>query len=150
MSTLILSIRPKYVERIFSGSKTVELRKRTAQITPGARVLVYSTTPCCAVVGEVLISFREQLPLPQLWKRHGVQAAVDRAEFDDYYCGCGEGVAFGLAEVRSYRAPVPLRLLRDAANGFRPPQSYMRVPALVEELVMRLVPNSIFACPTST
>jgi predicted transcriptional regulator len=149
MSALILSIRPKYVERIFSGRKTVELRKRSAQMAPGAHVLVYSTAPCCAVVGEAIISFREQLPLPQLWKRHGVQAAVDRVEFDDYYAGCREGVAFGLANVRCYRVPVSLGLLRDAADGFRPPQSYMRVPALVEELVMKLVPNSLLACSST-
>ena len=145
MSALILSIKPKYVERIFSGEKTVELRKRSARIAPGAHVLIYSTSPCCAVVGEAQISFRDQLPLSQLWKRHGVTCAVIRSEFDEYYSGSTEGVAFGLRNVHRYRNPVSLGLLRDLADGFRPPQSYMRVPALVEALLTELVPTSSLA-----
>lgn len=138
MSTLILSIKPKYVDRILVGDKTVELRKRSARIAPGAQVLIYSTSPCCAVVGEARVSFREQLPLEKLWRRFRSEAAVDRDEFDDYYQGCTEGVAFGLTDVVQYQSPVSLDALRDAADGFRPPQSYMRVPALVEALMMRL------------
>ena len=145
MNSVILSIKPKYVERIFSGQKTVELRKRSARIEPGAHVLIYSTSPCCAVVGEVQISFRDQLPITQLWKRHGNRAAVERGEFDEYYMGSEEGVAFGLINVRGYRKPLPLGLLRDAADGFRPPQSYMRVPASVEALLQQLLPSSSVA-----
>lgn len=141
MPALIVSIRPKYVERILSGKKTVELRKLNAKIAPGARVLIYSTSPCCAVVGEARIAFRSQLPIAQLWKHHGCHAAVDREEFDAYYGDADEGIALGLEHVVRYRKPVHLRALRNVAEGFRPPQSYMRVSAMIEAFLERLVPS---------
>lgn len=141
MTSLIVSIKPKYVERILSGEKTVELRKLNAKIAPGARVLIYSTSPCCAVVGEARIAFRKQLPIAQLWRLHGTHAAVDREEFDDYYGDADEGIALGLEHVVPYHEPVLLSTLRNAAEGFRPPQSYMRVSTMIEALLERLVPS---------
>lgn len=141
MVALIISIKPKYVDRILSGQKTVELRKRSARIRPGTRVLIYSTSPRCAVVGEARISFREQLPIDELWLRHGADAAVDSTEFDDYYAEADEGVALGLEEVLRYPQAVPLDTLRNADDGFRPPQSYMRTPAFIERLIASLIPS---------
>jgi predicted transcriptional regulator len=92
------------------------------------------------VVGEARVAFREQLPIEQLWKCHASHAAIEREEFDEYYEGSEEGVAFGLEDVIRYRKSVPLSVLRDAAEGFRPPQSYMRVSALIEALVQRFAP----------
>jgi predicted transcriptional regulator len=143
MASILISIKPKYADRILDGRKTVEFRKRTARIEPGTRVLIYSTAPCCAVVGEARISFREQLRLEELWQRYGKNAAIELSEFNAYYTDAEEGVAFGIEDVRRYPEPVPLNALRDADDGFRPPQSYMKMPLFVERLIARLVPLSV-------
>lgn len=143
MTSILISIKPKYADRILDGRKTVELRKRSARIEPGTRVLIYSTAPCCAVVGEARISFREQLQCEELWQRHGKSAAITLSEFNDYYGDEEEGVAFGIEDVRRYPEPVSLNALRDADDGFRPPQSYMRMPLFIERLIARLVPLAV-------
>ena len=139
-TSVLISIKPRYVQLILASEKTVELRKRSAQIQPGTRVMIYSTSPRRAIVGEAIIAFREQLPLPELWRRHGQDAAVTLEEFNDYYAGADQGVAFGLEGVQRYPQAVSLDTLRDLGDGFRPPQSYMRIPSLVEQLIAHLVP----------
>lgn len=141
MESVLISIKPKYVRHILSGRKTVELRKCSARIAPGTRIVIYATSPHCAVVGDARISFREQLPVRQLWRRHGQHAAVEHREFYSYYANASEGVAFGLEDVRPFPAVVSLAMLRGVNGGFRPPQSYMRTPAFVEQLVGQVAPQ---------
>lgn len=141
MSGFIVSIKPRYIDLILSGLKVVELRKRNARLPPGARILLYATAPRCAVVGETRVTFRDELTTELLWKRHGVSAAVSRAEFNAYYDGAGSGVALGLAEVICYGTSLPLSSLRDAHGGFAPPQSYMRVPSAIDALVREHLGN---------
>ena len=135
MTSVLISIKPGYAEAILAGRKTIELRKRRARIEPGTRIVIYSTSPGRAIVGDARISFREQLPVEILWKRHGASAAIDSGSFDDYYANTGEGVAFGLQDVRRYSQTISLDTLRRTDAAFRPPQSYMRTPAFVEQMI---------------
>lgn len=139
MSEILISIKPKYLDSILVGRKTVELRKRSTRISPGTRLLLYASSPQCAVVGEARVAFREELPIEELWVKHGGAAAISRAELDAYYAGADHGVVLGLADVRVHPVVLPLRSLRDASAGFRPPQSYMRAPAFVSVLLRRLL-----------
>lgn len=134
MTAVVISIKPQFVDRILAGQKTVELRKASARIQPGTRALIYATSPRCAVVGEAVIRRRHQLPLDELWRQFGAQAAVSEDTFHDYYAGSTEGVAFELRGVTRYAEPVPLAELRRLGDGFRPPQSYMRLPAFLARL----------------
>ena len=51
MTSILLSIKPEYVEKIFNMTKKYEFRKRIPckQIN---KVIVYSTAPSQSVVGE--------------------------------------------------------------------------------------------------
>ena len=138
MPPLLVSIKPRYIERILTGTKTVELRKRSARIEPGTHILLYSTAPTCAVVGEARIAFRERLALDELWDRHGAAAAGTRAEFDAYYACADEGVTLGLQDVHRYTRSLSLGALRRADAGFRPPQSSMQAPRSLARLLSRL------------
>ena len=103
---------------------------------PGRRLLIYSTSPRKALVGEASVRFTEKLPLDDLFARYGVLAQVTRDEFEAYYANDAEGVALGLEFVLRYEAPVELNELRDKDHGFRPPQSYMRASAVIEALAL--------------
>jgi len=49
---VILSIHPKWAEKIYSGKKEVEWRKSfPTEATPGMPVLIYETAPVCKVTG---------------------------------------------------------------------------------------------------
>ncbi len=137
MAEILISIKPKYLDLILSGRKTVELRKKSTGIPQGTRLLLYASSPRCALIGEARVSFREELTIAELWAKHGVAAAVRRDELQAYYAGADRGVVLGLADVRHFPTGVPLSSLREAGEGFRPPQSYMRVPAFINELLGR-------------
>lgn len=139
MPEILISIKPKYLDLILSGRKTVELRKQSTRIPPGARLLLYASSPRCAVVGEARVAFREILAIDEIWATHGAAAAVTRDELDGYYAGTDRGVVLGLAEVRAFPSELPLRSLRGAREGFRPPQSYMRAPAFVRSMLHALL-----------
>ncbi|MCX4247512.1 ASCH domain-containing protein [Paraliomyxa miuraensis] len=139
MSEILISIKPKYLDLILSGRKTVELRKRSTKIRPGTRLLLYASSPRCAVIGEAHVSFREELPLEELWAKHGAAAAIGRDELDAYYASADAGVVLGLVDVHHYPVELPLRSLRAVHDGFRPPQSYMRAPAFIDVLLSRLL-----------
>ncbi|MCB9528618.1 MAG: ASCH domain-containing protein [Myxococcales bacterium] len=134
VTEIIMSIKPQFVDRILSGRKTVELRKPTARLAAGTRTLIYASSPRCAVVGEAEIRRRHQLPLNELWRRFGAQAAITEEAFNAYFDGSTEGVAFELRGVKRYEEPLSLAELRRLGDGFRPPQSYMRLPAFLARL----------------
>lgn len=139
MSEILISIKPRYLDAILSGRKTVELRKRSTRISPATRLLLYASSPQCAVVGEARVAFREELPIEELWIKHGAAASITRDELEAYYAGADRGVVLGLADVRRYPVRLSLRSLRDESARFRPPQSYMRAPAFLDALLRRLL-----------
>lgn len=139
MPEILISIKPKYLDLILSGHKTVELRKRSTKVPSGTRLLLYASSPRCAVVGEARVSFREELTIEALWAKHGAAAGVDRDELDAYYAGADGGVVLGLTDVRTYPADLSLNALRAVREGFRPPQSYMRAPAFIDALLRKLL-----------
>lgn len=59
---VILSIHPKWAEKIYSGEKEVEWRKTfPTEATPGMPVLLYETAPVCMVTGLFLWFGKETL-----------------------------------------------------------------------------------------
>jgi predicted transcriptional regulator len=120
----VLSIRPTFMQRILSGEKTIELRRRfPTDITADCSVLLYSTSPIQSIVGIAHLKAVSQRPLGQLWREFGAAAAVTRTEFDTYYQHATHGFALHLRDVRRFSEPIHLT---DLARRFEfsPPQSY--------------------------
>lgn len=49
---VLLSIKPEFVEKIFSGEKLYEYRKATFKNEDISSVVIYSTMPVGKIVGE--------------------------------------------------------------------------------------------------
>lgn len=128
----VLSIRPTYVERILAGRKTIELRRRFP-VAANRTVLIYSTSPVQAIVATARLQAVSPLPLSQLWRVHGRDADVTRAEFDTYFDGTDEGCALVLRDVKRFRTPMHLSDLTERFE-FSPPQSYCYWKASIQEL----------------
>jgi predicted transcriptional regulator len=121
--TFVLSVRPAYVQRILSGEKTVELRRRFPYPSSGCRLLFYSTSPVQAIVGRAELKGVSHHSLRSLWRQFSDAVGVTRREFDAYFAGVDNGYALHLSKVRVLAQPLHLSdLARDYA--FRPPQSY--------------------------
>ena len=54
MTTILMSIKPVYVGKIFNGTKKYEFRKTRCKNVP-SRIIVYSSAPVKKVVGELII-----------------------------------------------------------------------------------------------
>ena len=122
--TLLLSIRPQHAARIFTGDKTVELRRVRPRVKPGDRLLIYVTAPEMALKAMCQVScVYENTPL-KLWREIGASSGIDRSSFMDYFKGLDVAYAIGLRRVRRLDHDVALEELRERWPGFLPPQSY--------------------------
>jgi predicted transcriptional regulator/DNA-binding XRE family transcriptional regulator len=122
---VVLSVRPRYSDKIFEGKKTVELRRRFPVSAPrGTIAYIYSTSPVRAMVGSTEIENVIKLPVPEIWKKFGKMAQITRADFDGYFAGVKEGFALKISNARPFSRPVNLMELRDRF-GFEPPQSFL-------------------------
>lgn len=120
----VLSIRPTFMERILSGEKTIELRRRfPTKVGADCSALLYSTSPIQAIVGIAHLETVSHQSVRQLWRQFGVAAAVTRAEFEAYFQQLTHGFALHLRDVRRFPEPIHLT---DLARRFEfsPPQSY--------------------------
>ena len=121
----LMSIRPKFARAILDGSKTVEFRKR-ALAKDVQRVVIYTTSPVQAVVGEFMIGAQVVASPSALWRRFSKVAGIDRAAFFRYFDGTTDAVGIMIESVVEYKTP---RSLDEIEPGARPPQSFMYITA---------------------
>lgn len=126
---LLLSIRPRYAEKIFCGDKTVELRRTRPRLEAGDLVLIYTSSPSCALTGAFTVA-GVTVGAPELiWRTCGEKAQISHAAFKVYYEGAKNAFAIGIERAWSFNRPVTLRELRRRMKGFHPPQTYRYLPA---------------------
>lgn len=122
---VVLSIKPIYSEKILSGRKTVELRRRfPVEVPNGIVAYIYSSAPVKAIVGTVLIRGVVKLPVEKIWDEFKHLAFIERHMFDKYFEGVDQGYALFFGDVKSFTRPLPLSELRERF-GFEPPQSFL-------------------------
>lgn len=125
-SDVIISIRPNFAEAIFSGAKTIELRRRIPHLPIGTRLWIYATKPIGAVLGCAFVEGTISGSLEEIWAASSDQAGVSRANFDEYFSGSEKGVALRLTGVQPGQ-PVSMSTLRILRPGFHPPQTIARI-----------------------
>lgn len=138
---LLLSIKPRYVDRIFEGTKRVELRKARPRIRPGALVLIYATCPVKAFVGAFRADAVRMHAIADLWSEVRSCAGVSREEFYAYYGSAPIGVGIFFTEVIPFDSPIDLAHVRERWPGFQPPQGYLYVPSdFVRSPIFPMIP----------
>jgi predicted transcriptional regulator len=122
---LLLSIRPRHANAIFSGAKRIEIRRRFSQRWSGARAVVLATRPVGALLGEVTIESVRQAAPALIWQHFSESIGCTQAEFDAYCAGAREVFALELSDVSPYLSPVPVRQLTHLLDvELHTPQSY--------------------------
>ena len=116
----IMSIRPQFASAILDGSKTVEFRKR-ALAEDIRRVVIYTTSPVRAVVGEFTVADQVVASPSALWRRYSKVAGIDRAAFFEYFDGTTDAVGIVIDSVFEYATPLTLD---EVEPGSKPPQSF--------------------------
>jgi predicted transcriptional regulator len=119
---LLLSIKPRFADAIFAGTKTFELRKVRPRVMAGDLVLVYVTVPRCRLEGAFRVGTVLEMAPEKLWLRVRGKCGVTKAEFMAYYAEKTTAFAIGVAEAWLLDTAVQLRELR--SERIIPPQGY--------------------------
>lgn len=122
--SVLLSIKPEFVEKIFNGSKRFEYRKALFKAPDIQRIIIYASSPVQRVVGEFEIDQILSCCPECLWRVTKGHSGISKAFFDDYFDGRDTGFAIQIGKVTRYRNPRPL----DQEFGIKhPPQSFAYV-----------------------
>lgn len=117
--TVLLSIKPEFATRIFSGEKRFEFRRSLFK-RPVNRVVVYASAPVSMVIGEFEVEELLYEKLGPLWHKTHEHAGISEEHFYGYFSQCESGYAIKVCNPQSYPEPRPLREVYDS----RPPQSF--------------------------
>jgi predicted transcriptional regulator len=121
---LLISIRPQFVESIFAGTKTVELRRVKPRLQEGDLVVIYASGSTKGIVGAFEVEGVTIASPATIWRKHNGGSGLRKAEFDSYFKGTDIGYAIRVGKLWRLSVPIPLETLRKRHTGFRPPQSY--------------------------
>jgi len=120
-----LSIKPEFVEKIFSGLKRYEFRRVIFKSKSVNKVVVYASHPVQRVVGEFEVGEILALSRNQLWQQTKQFSGIAKSYFDDYFADKQTAYAIRIEAARRYPRPITLENLCPSA---RPPQSFMYLP----------------------
>jgi predicted transcriptional regulator len=121
-TSILLSIKPEFAEKIFAGLKKFEFRRVIFKSPSVYRVVVYASSPVQRVIGEFEIDGILSLGKGKLWRRTKRHSGIEKSFFYEYFRGRKNGFAIKIKCPRRYPTPFPLKHL---CNTSRPPQSFM-------------------------
>lgn len=117
---ILLSIKPKYAEKILSGEKKYEFRRAIFKNQSVKKVVIYASSPIQKVIGEFDIECVITLDLNELWESTKSHSGIDKKYYDSYFSGKEVGHAIKVKKTKRYRKHQDL-------NDFDilyPPQSF--------------------------
>ncbi len=123
----LLSIKPFFAEKIFSGEKKVEFRKSSFKQSI-TTVLLYATMPVGKVVGQFEIETILCDNPAKLWIETKDIAGISLDIFNKYFYG--RNIAYGIKIKHVIQYPVPFDPYLKFPN-FIPPQSFRYVSNLI-------------------
>lgn len=136
--TLLLSLRPRYAQAILDGTKTIEIRRRPVNATPGTPIILYATSPERAVVGTARLAYLTSWEPDCAWQLYHSAFSLTRYEFDAYLNGAPMAHLLHLTRTQHLNEPLPLRELRED-GPFHPPRSFRYLapsdPSSLRELI---------------
>lgn len=100
MCTIMLAIKPQYVDAIRSEAKDLEFR-RSIPKRKVDKILIYESSPIMKVVGEATVDGIYHEKISNLWKISN-KRGINKKDFMSYFTGKETGYAYRLANVIFY------------------------------------------------
>lgn len=122
MKSILLSIKPEYVDKILQGTKKYEFRRRIAKDTIDT-VYIYSTYPIMKIVAKVEVTGVETAAPSTLWENTKKAAGISRRKYREYFKECKTAYAYKLGNVYVFDPPKNLQEFNVPAA----PQSFVYV-----------------------
>ncbi|WP_311752296.1 hypothetical protein [Proteus columbae] len=126
MKKIIISIKPKYVQKIYDGNKVIELRKSIGlSFKQNNKMYIYSSSPKKAITGHAYIDKIEQVSKGEIKQYYLDKIAISNEELENYLIDGKKGMMIWLKNIVEYKKPITLAKLKE--TGFTAPQSYCYV-----------------------
>lgn len=128
---LLLSIKPTYSQKILSGEKKFEFRKRKPKQRVD-QVLIYESSPSKAIVGSFTIKRIHSGTPEKIWAQCKNSGGIIEKKYFEYCNGSRIIYAYEIDEFVKFDNPInPFQDLID----FKPPQSFLYLKAQNKELM---------------
>lgn len=99
----LLSIKPEYVEKIFSGEKKFEYRKCVFSNKKVKTILIYATMPVGKVVGEFeMDGILSASPL-EIWNKTKDFSGISEVFFNQYFKDKNTAHAIQISKIKIYK-----------------------------------------------
>ncbi|GAB3803325.1 ASCH domain-containing protein [Spirosoma humi] len=121
---ILLSIKPEFVEQIFNGKKTIELRKCKPDARLNDIIIVYCTKPVKAIVGMCRISEILDLSPNCVWEKYSTQLGITEDQFWDYYKDSNRSIGIRMKDVCLFKESIRLSEIKGVEPNFSPPQTF--------------------------
>ncbi len=121
--TVCYPIKPIYSEKIMSGEKKYELRKRLPNNNIDY-ILIYSTTPIAKIVGYAEVASTHIKPVKDMWNLVSSLAGISKEDYLDYFNGKENACAIELKKVCRFKKPFNVKEINE---NFTVPQSFCYV-----------------------
>ena len=122
---VLLSIKPEFADKIFSGLKRFEFRRVIFRSTSVTKIIVYASSPVQEIIGEFNVRCILSLEKQELWERTCKHSGIKKEQFDQYFEDRETGHAIEICSPKRY--PQPLKL-ETFCESNRPPQSFCYLP----------------------
>lgn len=118
---VLLSIKPQFVEEIFSGNKKFEYRKAIFKKKDIKTIVIYATMPVGKIVGEFDIDTILEEDPKSLWEHTKEYSGITEEFYNEYFNGRDKGFAIKIKSLKEYRIPI---CPYNTYENFTAPQSF--------------------------
>jgi predicted transcriptional regulator len=126
---IILSIKPKYVEKIIAGEKQYEFRRTIFKRKNIGKAYIYSSSPTKKIIGSFMIGDIIEDHPQRLWDQLSMVSGISETEFFDYFSDKEKGFAIKIDQLQLLDDPLEPQLL---IPDFTPPQSFSYIDQINE------------------
>lgn len=121
---LLISIHPKPIKKIISGSKDIEIRKTKPNIKKGDNVWGYATRPESSLKVKFECGGVIECEKSNFWLEYGSRIGITKDEFESYLSG--KMMVYGIIVSNLTVFDVSLVALKQipAFEYFQPPQGF--------------------------
>ncbi|MGL4511315.1 ASCH domain-containing protein [Cetobacterium sp.] len=125
LNKILLSIKPKFVDKIFSGEKKYEFRRSIPKVKEIDTIIIYCSSPIKKIVGEIKVEKIIEGSIEKIWDITKEYSGIDKEYYLEYFNNKDKAYAFVIKEVNKYEIEKSL-----SDFGIKvPPQSFLYIKA---------------------
>ncbi len=118
---VLLSIKPKYADAIFSGTKKYEFRRTIFKRKDIEKVYVYSNSTVKKIVGSFEIEDIIKGTPSQIWDKCNKYGGILKEGFFEYFHGSDTAFGIKIKDATAFDPPLDPN---SVVENFTPPQSF--------------------------